>query len=172
MPVSQREEISIVKNFVKLKRPPNIAEDIKRRADVLAELIVHGPLPPNKWLMPSEPESAWRRMVVRLRAGVMPSPVPALSADRFAHILEEQLKYREFVRTVGNELDALQILFNAEYKNGLIPEMRKLGLYPDPEDPYIPLRETLEIEREVIREERAEMIRMRRPRPRRKKKRA
>lgn len=160
-----------MEGFVKLKRPPSVAEEIKRRADVLAELIVHGPLPPNPWLMPDESESAMRRMVTRLRAGVMPSPDPAVSASQFAEELEEQANYRQFLRTVGNELDALDKMFFCEYKNS-VPMMREYGYYPDPEKPPIPFRDVVTLERKILREDRAERARTRKPRPRRKKKRA
>lgn len=157
--------------FVKLKRPPTVAEEIKRRADVLAELIVHGPLPPNPWLMPELSESEMRRMVARLRAGITASPDPAVSASQFADEMEEQVNYRRFVRTVGNELDALQKMFDCEYK-GLVAMMRTRGYYSDPENPFIPLRDTLRSERNILREERAELARKRKSRPRRKRKRA
>lgn len=160
-----------MREFVKLKRPPSVADEIKRRADVLAELIVHGPLPPNPWLMPEQSESAMRRMVARLRAGVMASPDPAVSASQFADELEEQVNYRQFMRTVGNELDALQTMFNCEYK-GVVSMMRTRGYYSDPENPYIPLRDTLRSDRNILREERAELARTRKARPRRKRKRA
>ena len=105
----------------KSKTPLTAAEEVKRRADRLAELIVYGPLPPdNPLTRPKQSESVARRTASRLRSGVIQPDDPNLDPFQLADDMEKDAQCRTFVRLVENELVALDTLLYDVYR-ALLP---------------------------------------------------
>ncbi len=103
------------------------AEEIKRRADLLAELIIHGPLPPdNPLLRPMESESVARRTASRLRSGVIEADDPTVDSFELADEVEQTAECRKLVRLVENELTALDALLYKVY-SGLTTRFLELA---------------------------------------------
>jgi hypothetical protein len=100
----------------KKKTPLTPAEEVKRRADRLAELIVYGPIPPdNPLTRPKLSESVARRTAARLRSGVIRPDDPKIDPFQLADDMEKDAECRTMVRLVENELIALDALLYDVY---------------------------------------------------------
>lgn len=101
----------------KIQHPLTAAEEVKRRADRLAELIVYGPVPPdNPLTRPKQSESVARRTADRLRRGVIRPDDPKLDPFQLADDMEKDAQCRTFVRLIENELVALDALLYDVYR--------------------------------------------------------
>jgi hypothetical protein len=101
----------------KSKTPLTAAEEAKKRADHLAELIIHGPVPPdNPLLRPKQTESVARRTASRLRSGVIRPDDPNIDPFQLADDLEKDAECRTLVRLVENELVAIDALLYDAYE--------------------------------------------------------
>jgi len=101
----------------KSKTPLSAAEEAKRRADRLAELIVYGPLPPdNPLTRPKLSESVARRTASRLRSGVIRPDDPNLDPLQLADDMEKDAACRTLIRIVENELVAIDALLYEAYR--------------------------------------------------------
>jgi hypothetical protein len=101
----------------KSKTPLSAAEEAKRRADRLAELIIYGPVPPdNPLTRPKLSESVARRTAGRLRSGVIRPDDPNLDSFQLADDMEQDAACRTMVRLVENELVAIDALLYDAYE--------------------------------------------------------
>src|SRR5258706_194987 len=94
------------------------AEEIKRRCDVLAELLVEGPTPPhNPFLRKTMTEAATRRLAARLRAGIVRPDDPGIDPNWLANKLDRIADYRRFLTQIANELNALDEMYWEEFRS-------------------------------------------------------
>lgn len=101
----------------KSKTPLSAAEEAKKRADHLAELIIYGPVPPdNPLTRPKLSESVARRTASRLRSGVIRPDDPNIDPLKLADDLEQDAACRTLVRLVENQLVALDALLYDTYE--------------------------------------------------------
>lgn len=89
------------------------AEELRRRVDLLTELLLSGPNPPesNPYLNMMGTAGSTRRLARRLRQGVVVPEDPSIDPMLLALQLDQLADYRQFLASVMNELTALDSLF-------------------------------------------------------------